>query len=78
MGCPTGIKSQTSGEGQQAGAPSRWTVAPHPGKLGGEKRVQQEIKAASTGGIQGIDRSQVLREKLDIQNTVKIGGAGVV
>ena len=30
-----GRKAQTSGGGRQAGAPSRWTVAPRPGEMGG-------------------------------------------
>ena len=37
---PSGSKAQTSGEIQQAGAPFRWKVAPRPGEMGGEKRVQ--------------------------------------
>ena len=36
-----GSKAQTSGGGRQVGALSRWTVAPCPGDMGGEKQVQR-------------------------------------
>ena len=59
-----GRKSETSGGVRQAGAPSRWTVAPRPVEMGGEKRVQREIEAVSTGERWGLigDRSR-RREK---------------
>ena len=52
-----GREAQTSGGGRRVAAPSRWTVDPRPGKLGGDKRVQQDNKAASTGGIRGSNGS---------------------
>ena len=44
-----GRKAQTRGGGRQAGAPSRWMVAPLPGKMGGEKRVKIEREAVLMG-----------------------------
>ena len=49
LGCSAGRKEQISGGGPQVGATSRWTVNPLSGEMGGEKRVQREIEAASTG-----------------------------
>ena len=40
-----GREAQTSGGGRRAEAPSRWTVAPRQGEMGGEKRVQREREA---------------------------------
>ena len=49
-----GREAQTISGGGRAGAPSRWTVDPQPGKRrGGKERVQREIEAASTGKIWG-------------------------
>ena len=46
-----------------------------PGRVGGEKQVQLESKAASTGGSWGSDGSLV-RKKTRYPETVKTGGAG--
>ena len=51
-----GREVQTSGGGRRAGSPSKWTVAPRPGEIGGgEKRVQIEREAESTGEMWGGD-----------------------
>ena len=51
LGFPAGRKAQTSGGGRQAGVPSRWTFAPRPVEMGGEKRVKIDREAASTDEI---------------------------
>ena len=47
-----------SSEGWQEGALSRWTVAPRPGEMGGEKQLQREIEATST-----VERCGAIRDR---------------
>ena len=51
---------------------SRWMVTPRPGELGGVEAGETKIKAASTGGRQRIDGSQVRGgRKREIQKRLK-------
>ena len=47
-----GREAQTSVDGRRAGAPSRWTVDPRPGKRGGEEE-------GATIERSGVDRSKM-------------------